>query len=148
MTTSSTASPNDPLSQLPGYLLRRASTAVLTELNLLLKPLKLRHADAAFLLLIASSPGMTQSNLGRILDIQRANMAPLVARLEKRGLLDRQRVDGRSQALALTAKGRDLEARARAVVTGFEASLFERVPPKMRPMVLPILMALWNPTRS
>jgi hypothetical protein len=35
-------------------------------------------------------------------------------------------------------------AKVRRVVDRFEAALMDRVPEKMRPMVLPILMALWN----
>jgi DNA-binding MarR family transcriptional regulator len=134
----------DPLAELPGYVLRRASAAALAELNQLLQPLKLRHADVAFLLLIDGSPGISQSEAGRILNIQRANMVPFVSRLEKRGLLDRTKVDGRSQALRLTAAGRAMLAKARRVIGSFEASLMNRVPEKMRSMVLPILMALWK----
>ena len=138
----------DPLAELPGYVLRRASAAALAELNQRLEPLKLRHADVAFLLLIDGSPGISQSEAGRILDIQRANMVPFVSRLEKRGLLDRTKVDGRSQALRLTAAGRAMLAKARRVIGVFEASMMNRVPEKMRPMVLPILMALWKGPES
>jgi DNA-binding MarR family transcriptional regulator len=134
----------DPLEKLPGYVLRRASSAALAELNQRLEPLKLRHADAAFLLLIDSAPGISQSEAGRILDIQRANMVPVVSRLQRRGLIDRTKVDGRSQALRLTAGGRATLAKARRVVVSFEISLMNRVPEKMRPMVLPILTALWK----
>jgi DNA-binding MarR family transcriptional regulator len=134
----------DPLAKLPGYVLRRASSAVLTELNQRLEPLKLRHADAAFLLLIDGAPGISQSEAGRILEIQRANMVPFVSRLERRGLIDRTKVDGRPQALRLTAAGRAMLAKTRRVIGSFEASLMNRVPEKMRPMVLPILMALWK----
>jgi DNA-binding MarR family transcriptional regulator len=138
----------DPLAKLPGYVLRRASAAALAELNQRLEPLKLRHADVAFLLLIDGSPGISQSEAGRILDIQRANMVPFVSRLEKQGLLDRTKVDGRSQALRLTAGGRAMLAKARRVIGVFEASLMNRVPEKMRPMVMPILMALWKGPES
>jgi DNA-binding MarR family transcriptional regulator len=135
----------DPLAKLTGYVLRRASAATLAELNLRLARLDLRHTDAAFLLLIAANPGMTQSEAGRILDIQRANMVPFVGRLEARGLIRRSQVDGRSQALKLTGSGRALFAKARAVVVKYETALIKRVPAKWRPMVAPILMALWDP---
>ena len=134
----------DPLVKLSGYLLRRASTAALAELNERLVPLELRHADVAMLMLIDSSPGITQSHAGRVLDIQRANMVPFVARLEARGVMVRRQVDGRSQALALTGRGRRLLARARRVVAAHEAALLGRVPQKLRPMVLPVLTALWR----
>ena len=135
---------HDPLAQFPGYVLRRASSATLAELNRRLAPLHLRHTDVAFLLLVEASPGITQSAAGRSLEIQRANMVPFVARLQARGLLERRPVDGRSQALQLTPRGRKLVAKVRKVVESFEASLLARVPAKLRPMVLPVLMALWK----
>jgi len=134
----------DPLTHLPGYVLKRASTAALAELNRQLAPLHLRHADVAFLILLATTPGITQSAAGRLLDIQRANMVPLVGRLQRRGLVSRQRVDGRSQGLMLTAVGRSTLIRARRVVEASEAALLDRVPARLRPMVLPVLMALWE----
>src|SRR5215469_14833408 len=133
----------DPLVNLCGYVLRRASIAALAELNDGLAPLKLRHADVAMLMLVQSSPGITQSEAGRILDIKRANMVPFVARLEERGVIQRQQVDGRSQALALTSRGRLLLGRARRVVEVHETALLGRVPERLRPLVLPVLLALW-----
>jgi DNA-binding MarR family transcriptional regulator len=144
MTTPRSGEPQDPLARLPGYVLRRASAALLGELNQRLAPLKLRHADAAFLLLLQSTPGMTQSDAGRLLDIQRANMVPLVARLEKRGLIDRKRADGRSHALSLSSVGRALARKVSGVVGEVESALLERVPAALRPMVMPVLLALWG----
>jgi len=71
-------------------------------------------------------------------------MVPFVARLEGLGVLRRRQVDGRSQALELTSRGRLLLERARRVVAAHEAELLERVPEKLRPMVRPVLMALWQ----
>lgn len=135
---------NDPLATLPGYVLRRASAATLGELNQQLAPLDLRHSDVAFLFLVDLSPGITQSEAGRLLDIKRANMAPFVARLEARGLIERARVDGRSQALHLTIAGQSLVKDARRIVEDHETALLNRVPDEWRSLVLPILLALWN----
>ena len=135
----------DPLVKLCGYLLQRASAAALADLNRRLAPLGLRHAGVAMLMLIEAQPGITQSQAGRILDIQRANMVPFVARLEALGVLRRRRVDGRSQALELTSRGRVLLERARRVVQAHEAILLSRVPRELRPAVLPVLTALWSP---
>jgi len=134
----------DPLVNLCGYVLRRASLCALAELNEGLAPLKLRHADVAMLMLVQSSPRITQSEAGRILDIKRANMVPFVARLEERGVIERQQLDGRSQALGLTRRGRMLLERALRVVDAHEALLLGRVPEKLRPVVLPVLLALWR----
>lgn len=136
---------DDPLLNLAGYVLRRASVATLADLNRRLAPLGLRHAGVALLMLIESRPAITQSEAGRILDIQRANMVGFVARLEKCGLIERRPVDGRSQALELTGRGKLLLVRARRVIAAHEAALMERVPAALRPMVLPVLRALWKP---
>src|SRR5262249_47492585 len=119
----------DPLVNLCGYVLRRASLCALAELNEGLAPLKLRHAHVA--MLVQSSPGITQSEAGRILEIKRANMVAFVARLEERGVIERQELDGRSQALGLTNRGRILLERARRVVEAHEALLLGRVPEKL-----------------
>ena len=134
----------DPLNTLCGYLLQRAASSALAELNQRLAPLGLRHAGVALLMLVEARPGITQSQAGRTLDIQRANMVPFVARLEGLGAMRRRQVDGRSQALELTSRGRLLLERARRVVAAHEAQLLERVPEKLRPMVLPVLLALWQ----
>ena len=134
----------DPLITLCGYLLQRAAASALAELNQRLAPLGLRHAGVAMLMLVEARPGITQSQAGRILDIQRANMVPFVARLEGLGVIRRRQVDGRSQALELTSRGRLLLERARRVVAVHEAELLGRVPERLRPAVLPVLMALWQ----
>jgi DNA-binding MarR family transcriptional regulator len=134
----------DPLTRLPGYVLRRASAATVAELNLRLQSLDLRHAEAACLLLIDDAPGLSQSEIGRLLEIQRSNMVPFVLRLENRGLVQRKKVDGRSQGLILTSVGRSVLAKASKVIEAYESALIRRVPQRLRPMVLPILMALWN----
>ncbi|MBV9725121.1 MAG: hypothetical protein JO299_08090, partial [Gammaproteobacteria bacterium] len=69
---------------------------------------------------------------------------PFVARLEGLGVIRRRQVDGRSQALELTSRGRMLLERARRIVSAHEAELLERVPEELRPMVLPVLLALWQ----
>jgi DNA-binding MarR family transcriptional regulator len=134
----------DPLASLPGYLLRRASTSVLAELNQRLAAIELNHADASLLILIGHNPGVTQSEAGRILGIQRANMVPLIARNEGKGWLIRQQVDGRSQGLSLSQEGEAMRCTARDVIDGFEERLMERVPQELRPHVMPVLRYLWG----
>jgi DNA-binding MarR family transcriptional regulator len=134
----------DPLKSLPGYVLRRASSKVASELGALLTPLGLRSAEVSVLLLIEANPGITQSELGRVLEIQRANMTPLVGRLSVRGLVERQKVDGRSQGLVLTGEGGTQTAEAKAAIIAFEGSLALRIPAKLRPHLLPVLSALWG----
>lgn len=134
----------DPLSSIPGYLLRRASSASLAALNQQLAPHNLRHSDASLLLLIGANPGMTQSAAGRIVDIQRANMVPIIARFESQNMVVRRKVDGRSQGLSLTAHGEGVLKDVRHVIEAYEADLMAKVAPEMQPFVVPILRSLWQ----
>lgn len=135
---------NDPLANLPGYVLRRASSAALAGLNRRLSALSLRHVDASLLMLLNGQPGITQSEAGRVLDIQRANMVPIVGRLEARGLIDRQRVDGRSQGLYLSAEGEALYTQVMGVIDAYEQTLMEGVPAPLRKQAMAVLHAFWQ----
>lgn len=139
---------HDPLSSLPGYLLRRASASTLAELNRRLAEIDLNHADASLLLLIGANPGITPSEAGRLLGIQRANMVPLIARNDGRGWLRREQVDGRSHGLFLSPQGEAAGRRARAVIEQYETGLIERVPAELRPHVIPVLRHLWGEGRG
>lgn len=132
----------DPLPKFPGYALRRAANATAAELSARLANVGLRQSDVSVLLLIDANPGVTASAIGRQLDIQRANMVPVLKRLE--GLIDRVPIDGKSQGLELSAAGHARLAEARSVVETFEAELLARVPPDHRDHLLPALEALWR----
>ena len=134
----------DPLPSLPGYALRRAANATAAELASRLTDVGLRQSDVSVLILIAENPGVTASAVGRALDIQRANMVPLLNRLEDAGLIQRAPIDRKSFGLDLTAQGRERLAEARKVVETFEAELIQRVPPEHRAHLLPALEALWR----
>lgn len=134
----------DPLRQFPGYLLRRISSATMAELSAGLAKLKLRPTEASILIVIEAQPGMTQSEIGRLLSIQRANMTPLAARLEARELLCRWQVDGRSSGLVLTAHGAAAAVKAREIMEGCERRMIERIPRQYRQAYLAALQALWE----
>ncbi len=134
----------DPLPSFPGYALRRAANATAAELAGRLTDLGLRQSDVSVLILIAENSGVTASAIGRALDIQRANMVPLLNRLEELGLIEREPIDRKSRGLVLTAHGQARLAEARRVVENFEAELIARVPAEHRPHLLPALEALWR----
>ena len=135
---------HDPLPQFPGYALRRAANATAAELSARLGELGLRQSDASVLILIAANPSVTSSAIGRALDIQRANMAPLVGKLDTAGLIERVAIDRKSRGLELTPLGKKRLAEARKVIDTFENELLERVPLQHRPHLLPALEALWR----
>src|ERR1700685_109043 len=111
---------SDVFGQLLGYHLRRLSVMVMADLTKSLSPLGLKPADASILFVIAAKPGITQSDIGKVLGILRANMAPLIAGLVTQGLIEREPVDGRSQALRLSAAGQSLCRQAQSATRSHE----------------------------
>lgn len=134
----------DPLTDFPGYVLRRASSAMMAAFARDIEVLGLRTVEATILQIIQENSGISQSALGRLLDIQRANMTPIAARLEARGLVRRIPSDGRSLGLELTDMGQDLAQQVRLRVEAFEAEVFAAVATEHRPHLLPALRAIWQ----
>ena len=134
----------DPLLSLPGYSLRRAANAMVAELSARLATIDLRHTDASVLILVNANSDLTASALGRKLDIQRANMVPLLGRLEAAGLLYKEPLDRKSHALLLTDAGRAKFQEAMAIIIAFETELVARVPAAHRDHLKPALDALWQ----
>jgi len=132
----------DPLSSLPGYLLRRAANAMMAELAARLAALDLRISEATVLLLLDGRTDLTSADIGKILDIQRANMVPLLARLENAGLIRREPLDRKSLAILLTDEGRTRRAGVDTMTREFEYDLLARIPPDHRPHLVPALQAL------
>jgi len=135
---------SDPFVGLLGYHLRRLSVVVMADFAAALAPLDLKPAEASVLYVVHAEAGPTQSDLGRILGIQRANMAPLIAGLMKRGLLERDRVDGRSQALRLTAAGEAVRAAAWAANQAHEERMFGTMSKTTRTRLAAQLRILWQ----
>jgi DNA-binding MarR family transcriptional regulator len=134
----------DPLEDYPGYALRRASAANMARLARRFAVLDLRAAEASVLMVIDANPNVRQSEIGRLLDIASANMAPLVSRLADRELVDRQPVDGRSHGLALTSTGRDVVAKLKKVMAAHEAELMSKIPAAQHKSFLAALRKLWR----
>ena len=74
-------------------------------------------------MLIAANPGHDASALGRALDIQRANMVPLLKRLEDAGLIAREAIDGKCQGLTLPPPAARGWRCARKVIEAFEREM-------------------------
>jgi DNA-binding MarR family transcriptional regulator len=138
----------DPLANYPGYLLRRVSAGAMASLAKRLKKLDLSPTEATILNVIDANPSANQSDIGRLLDIARANMAPLVARLADRGLIERQPVDKRSHGLVLTRAGRTLTATTKEVFAEHETALLAKVPKAHRAAFFAAMRALLDRDRA
>jgi DNA-binding MarR family transcriptional regulator len=98
------------LDDLVGYNLRRAYGVQMQRFTSVFGPLSIRPVQMSILGLIYENPGLRQSELGKMLDIKRANMVPLLDELGHRGLVRRRPADTdrRSHVLELTPAGKKL----------------------------------------
>lgn len=127
-----------------GYQIRRVSSLAMARLAEALAPLELRITDTTVLYQIAENPRITASEIGRVLDIQRANMTPLIAGLVKRGYLNTKAKDGRSQALSLTREGRKVYRQASKIVKDHEQRFFQILDADERQCLSQLLIKTWN----
>lgn len=95
------------------------------------------------LVFIEANPGVTPSALGQVMGVQRANMVPLVVRLEASGYLARVEVDGRSFGLTLTEQGAEICTKVKGVIATHQRQILERIPEAHREHLIPALKALW-----
>ena len=134
----------NPLDDMVGYQLRRASVAMFDDLATVLADLELRPTGASILLLVGANPGITQSAIGRILEIERANMAPQAAMLTKRDFVARTASDGRSQGLRLTALGKTMVTEVRARIAAHEHRFIAEFSEAEKAALLRALKSVWQ----
>jgi DNA-binding MarR family transcriptional regulator len=133
----------NPLDHQLGYQLRRASVTMLADLGAVLGDLDLRVTEASILLVIGANPDVTQSDIGRVLAIQRANMVPLTALLTRRKLIRRVSTKGRAQALRLTPSGRAAADECLRRIAAHEAKFLPALPKTERAALVALLRAIW-----
>jgi DNA-binding MarR family transcriptional regulator len=100
------AAVGDDLGVFLGYLIRRAQQA---HVSVWMREVSTSVTSVQFgvLATVASSPGISQRELGDRLGLDRSTSAEVTRRLEKRGLVERSRTAGdrRTNELYLTADG-------------------------------------------
>jgi DNA-binding MarR family transcriptional regulator len=98
---------SDLLDGLVGYRLRRAATRMMADFAAKMGHIGVRPSSFVLLAMIGENPGINQTTLGRSLGIQRANLVPIIAEMESRGLIDRRPAanDKRAFALHLSEEG-------------------------------------------
>jgi len=138
----------DPLADLLGYQLRRASQTLMAGLTRDLSELALSVVEVSVLLVVKAHPGITQSEIGRLLDIQRANMVPLAAKLFARRLILKESAGGRAILLTLTATGEEAVRTARRAIARHEARILPELGERERRQLASWLAAIWTTSES
>jgi len=117
-----------PFHNFPGYLLRIASHSNMTELGERIKVFDVTVVEATALIIIWKNEGCLQRFVAQSLNIASANLTPLLSRLEKKGFIKREPIDGRSNGLFLTDVGASSVKNAWATMKDYEEELLNRIP--------------------
>jgi DNA-binding MarR family transcriptional regulator len=112
-----------------GYFIRRVQVWVFQDFIRTLDSLNISPAQYSVLLVIETNPGLSQTELGTTLGIQRARLVRVLHQLDKRGLTRRLQssTDGRTHTLRLTAKGQETLRCAKEFAQEHEARLIGRL---------------------
>lgn len=110
------------LLSLVGYNCRRAYISIMPFFQRRMEQYELRPVDFTILSLIKANPSITQKRLAQAANVSPPNLAPLLDKLEGRGVVIRQRnpMDKRSQTLALTEEGISLCIKAEETALALE----------------------------
>jgi DNA-binding MarR family transcriptional regulator len=124
-----------------GYFLRRIQVWVFQDFLRTLARLDIRPAQYSVLAVIEANPGLSQSDLADFLGIERARLARMLDRLEKRGLAKRKASprDRRSHALYLTREGQKVLKRVKALAAQHEANLSDKLGAENRRVMIELL---------
>lgn len=111
-----------------GFNLRRAHLCMWRQYVAVIGENNIRPGLFSLLVLVGSNPGIAQIELGQHLGIDKASIVALLDRLEKDGMLDRQRStrDRRRQGIFLTARGAEALASLVAQVRTLERQMASR----------------------
>ncbi|RWG85374.1 MarR family transcriptional regulator [Mesorhizobium sp.] len=134
------------LNTLVGYNLRRASVVMLNDFEVEFAEVPLRPTTFAMLATVDENPGISSAELCRLLGIKSANMAPLIAEQEKRGLIERRAhaEDKRVQILFLTAEARKAMPKWRQQALRHEKRVLLDLTKKERATLLRLLRRVWS----
>lgn len=121
--------PRSDLEDLVGYNLKRAYVIVRSDFRAALGQDGFSPRVFSALSLAVHSPNITQSELARMLGIERSGLVAIVDELESRGYLERVAVpdDRRVQALVPTEAGRAAYAEAAELARAHEAALLSNL---------------------
>jgi len=138
------AEPLQPLDGNLGYHLRRATAAMQADLARRVSVYGITIVEMSALLVIEANPAVTQSQIGRLLGIKTANMAPMTAGLVDRSWVKRDEAVGRSVGLSLTTQGATLAKSLHACIKANEKQLLARLPVTERRRVIDLLRRIWS----
>ena len=133
-----------PLAGSPSHLMHRALQLALDVYSEEVGPEGLTQRQFAVLEVVSAKAGLTQTDLVRATGIDRSTLADLVARMEQKGLVERQRstLDARAMAVRLTEAGSAALEAARPRVQSADKRILALLPKGRRDAFLTVLAEL------
>lgn len=124
--------------------------AMRSRLESRLKPLSMTWPQFGVLLALAERDGVTQREIGELLESDRTTVSVICDSLEKHGWAERRRdpVDRRANRVCLTDEGRAVSAQAREVVWGAYAAVDGALSSEDAAAVVPKLERLFEAIKS
>lgn len=133
------------LDTLMGYRLRRASNVMAADFNTAVREVMgLRSVQISILIIIGANTGIGQTQLGRALNIQRANMVPLLSSLIDSKLIRREASteDKRVFELYLTGEGEAKLKEAQRLILAHEKRLLSSLTAGERRTLIELLVRI------
>ncbi len=134
------------LMSLVGYNTRRATLKVFDIFAQRMADLALSPVEFSVLVLVGHNPGLMPSQLCTELALLPPNLTKILARLDKRQLLQRNSApaDKRAVCLTLTAAGQTLLEQAQEQVAALEAEASSRLTEAERATILRLLQKIYR----
>lgn len=117
------------LDDLIGTKIRYAYLMMRRSFSQRLGPLGLTQTQCATMWMLEANPGVSQTELADILDVDRITMIGVIENLSKNGLISRTRstTDGRRRNLTLSEKGKELFAEAKKQILEHDYEFANRI---------------------
>lgn len=142
----STSSPLDlgGLPDLVGYHLRMAQVLVFRDFDRELSDLDITPAIFGVLEILHRNPGLTQTRLAQAIGLDRSSLVPLLDKLQKRSVVEREAStkDRRSNYLHLTGTGEQLLLEAERRVRLHEKRILAHLTKSETRQIIQLLMKL------
>jgi DNA-binding MarR family transcriptional regulator len=131
-----------PLTGTLCFELRKTSGAVMGAMTREFGRWNLKPSEATLLTYIGANPGCTQSAIAQAFRVKAANLVPLIARLERDGLLERVQGSGRAIAISLCASGTAVLENVEAGFERLEEEIGRALDAQQRELVIDALRAM------
>jgi DNA-binding MarR family transcriptional regulator len=136
----------EALQQLVGYNARRAALHLIEAFMQSMAAYGLRPVEFSVLSVVVHNPGVTSSQLSQALDLLAPNLVRLVQRLERRGLLRRQRAptDRRAIGLYATDRGARLLKNAQSAALNSEQHMLAHLSAEEKDTLIGLLRRVYT----